>query len=338
MADYSDFDIAQPSDIQNLLRKKYPNEIYPDKSSKFLKVDNIIQDAKVQFETYSKLATLLKLGDEFKMLGEGVYFYVLPKHASIQTIWNDTRQQQVENINDLIELIKTKDVYIDANSSSIYHISYYVTKSGNTVYMVTNHCYRVLIGMKLNNLIHVSDLIRVIEVGSDGKVKLEDDTNVEDGIFYVVPKYAKLVREMMSGIKLVNKDGLVTSLKDDMVGYFNANLSYPVQSTDFYKTLEVNQDATSDQIKKAYRTLSFQRHPDKPGGSTDAMQKLVEAYETLSDPGKRAIYDMIRSIKRSGGSTSKRLRKKTKRYMGGGRRRSQRRYKKKKSHSRKKFL
>jgi hypothetical protein len=99
VSDYSDFDIAQPSDIQNLLRKKYPNEIYPDKSSKFLKVDNIIQDTKVQFESYSKLATLLKLGDEFKMLGEGVYFYVLPKHASIQTIWKTTTSERHKRFN-----------------------------------------------------------------------------------------------------------------------------------------------------------------------------------------------------------------------------------------------
>jgi hypothetical protein len=296
MSDYSDFDIAQPSDIQNLLRKKY-NLL---ESSKFLKVDNIIR-TDVLFELNHdesgyELRTLLKVGDEllkvedeFIMLGGVggyVVFYVVPKHASIQTIWKDTTNQSVQHF-DIPNLasklnLTNQDVYLDANSPSIYHISYHVTKSGETIYMSTNDCYRVLIRMKLNNSIRISDLFKV-KVGSDGKVKFEDGTNVEDGIFYVVPKYAKLVTEMMSGIKLVNKDGLVTSLKDDMmVGYFNANPSYPDPSktpTDFYKTLEVNQDATSDQIKNAYRTLSFQRHPDKPGGSTDAIISLVKYYK-----------------------------------------------------------
>jgi DnaJ-class molecular chaperone len=63
---------------------------------------------------------------------------------------------------------------------------------------------------------------------------------------------------------------------------------------DFYKTLGVSKNATESEIKKAYRKLSLEYHPDK-NDSSDAVekfQKINEAYETLGDPDKRRIYDM----------------------------------------------
>ncbi len=63
---------------------------------------------------------------------------------------------------------------------------------------------------------------------------------------------------------------------------------------DYYEILEIGRDADGDVIKKAYRKLALQYHPDRNDGSTDAGEKFreaTEAYEVLKDPQKRAAYD-----------------------------------------------
>jgi DnaJ-class molecular chaperone len=65
----------------------------------------------------------------------------------------------------------------------------------------------------------------------------------------------------------------------------------------FYNILEVSENATPDEIKKAYRKLSMKHHPDKNKNdpeSTTKFQKISEAYDTLSDPEKKRTYDMSR--------------------------------------------
>lgn len=57
-----------------------------------------------------------------------------------------------------------------------------------------------------------------------------------------------------------------------------------------YQTLGVAKTATPDEIKKAYRKLASQHHPDK-GGDTSTFQKIEEAYRILSDPQQRQQYD-----------------------------------------------
>lgn len=65
-----------------------------------------------------------------------------------------------------------------------------------------------------------------------------------------------------------------------------------MNSQEYYETLGVTQQATQDEIRKAYRRLSLIHHPDKNGGiNDDTFQKINEAYETLSDPQKRRMYD-----------------------------------------------
>ncbi len=63
---------------------------------------------------------------------------------------------------------------------------------------------------------------------------------------------------------------------------------------DYYDILGVSRDAEAEEIKKAYRKLAMQYHPDRNVGDQDAEDKFkeaAEAYEVLRDPDKRARYD-----------------------------------------------
>ena len=69
----------------------------------------------------------------------------------------------------------------------------------------------------------------------------------------------------------------------------------PVEYKDYYKTLGVPKNATTDDIKKAYRKLARQHHPDvnrKPEAEKK-FKEINEANEVLSDPEKRKRYDTI---------------------------------------------
>jgi len=69
------------------------------------------------------------------------------------------------------------------------------------------------------------------------------------------------------------------------------------QLPDYYATLGVPADATTAQIKKAYRKLARQHHPDTNPGDTEATDRfkaITEAYEVLTDPARRQAYDATR--------------------------------------------
>ncbi|HWZ28393.1 MAG TPA: DnaJ domain-containing protein, partial [Gemmatimonadales bacterium] len=65
-------------------------------------------------------------------------------------------------------------------------------------------------------------------------------------------------------------------------------------SAEFYKILGVSIDATADDVKRAYRKLAMEHHPDRNNGDKKAEEKfkeITEAYEVLRDPDLRANYD-----------------------------------------------
>src|ERR1041385_8587077 len=62
---------------------------------------------------------------------------------------------------------------------------------------------------------------------------------------------------------------------------------------DYYEILGVSKNASADEIKKAFRRLAVQHHPDKEGGDEAKFKELNEAYEVLKDPSKRQRYDQF---------------------------------------------
>ena len=73
---------------------------------------------------------------------------------------------------------------------------------------------------------------------------------------------------------------------------------------DFYQVLGVTKDASAADIKKAYRVLARENHPDSNPGDTvkhDRFKAVAEAYDVVGDPDKRTKYDDVRSTYASGG-------------------------------------
>lgn len=63
---------------------------------------------------------------------------------------------------------------------------------------------------------------------------------------------------------------------------------------DYYAALGVSEDASEDEIKKAFRKLAVKHHPDRKGGNKEKFQEINEAHGVLSDSSKRQQYDAYR--------------------------------------------
>ncbi len=74
---------------------------------------------------------------------------------------------------------------------------------------------------------------------------------------------------------------------------------------DYYRTLGIGNDATLEEIKKAYRQLALKFHPDRNPGDSNAEERfkeISEAYGVLADPEKRARYDLLSRTPFEGGA------------------------------------
>ena len=76
----------------------------------------------------------------------------------------------------------------------------------------------------------------------------------------------------------------------------------PIDNKGLYETLKVGQKASASEIKKAFHKLARDHHPDR-GGDKEKFQEIQQAYEVLSDPQKRDIYDEggLEAVKGEGG-------------------------------------
>lgn len=70
-------------------------------------------------------------------------------------------------------------------------------------------------------------------------------------------------------------------------------LSIKAMGKDYYKILGIQSGSNEDEIKKAYRKMALKFHPDKnkDANAEEKFKEIAEAYEVLSDPKKRVIYD-----------------------------------------------
>ncbi len=71
-------------------------------------------------------------------------------------------------------------------------------------------------------------------------------------------------------------------------------------SNDYYKTLGIERNASKEDIKKAFRKLAHEYHPDKNNGDDKKFKEINEAYTILSDDQKRQQYDTFGSAGPSG--------------------------------------
>lgn len=64
---------------------------------------------------------------------------------------------------------------------------------------------------------------------------------------------------------------------------------------DYYKTLGIPKGSNEEEIKKAYRRMALRFHPDKnkDPSAEEKFKEIAEAYEVLSDPKKRVVYDQL---------------------------------------------
>lgn len=112
----------------------------------------------------------------------------------------------------------------------------------------------------------------------------------------------------------MNQLGVLYSVLLSLVLLLIISSDFTLANRDFYKILNVKKTANTNEIKKAYRKLAKELHPDKNKDDPNASEKfsdLSSAYEVLSDEEKRKLYDRCgeECVKREGGMEGGKLEK-----------------------------
>ncbi|KAJ3783348.1 hypothetical protein GGU10DRAFT_361198 [Lentinula aff. detonsa] len=106
--------------------------------------------------------------------------------------------------------------------------------------------------------------------------------------------YEQAIRDFQNAVEEAQKDGSTTErdVRELRAELKKAEAALKRSKTkDYYKILGVHRDCTDVDIKKGYRKESLKHHPDK-GGDEEKFKLVVEAHSVLSDPQRRARYDM----------------------------------------------
>lgn len=119
----------------------------------------------------------------------------------------------------------------------------------------------------------------------------------------IVPNHSNLLQYLGILLSPFNMHLLTTLLQILTI----VSLCLAATQTDLYKILQLDKSCSERDLKRAYRTLSKKYHPDKSSGDETKFLEVAEAYEALSDPTTRKIYDQyghegLANHKRGGGA------------------------------------
>ena len=123
------------------------------------------------------------------------------------------------------------------------------------------------------------------EDDSIGKSKKSSSSQNRSG------KKKKSTKTTREETKSTNSKGKSDTAKANNAGNSNPMLEEILEHDDFYDILGISKMASDREIQKAYRKRCVQTHPDKTGGDRRAFDRVAEAYDVLSDPSKREMYN-----------------------------------------------
>mmetsp|Transcript_111968 Transcript_111968/g.348906 ORF Transcript_111968/g.348906 Transcript_111968/m.348906 type:complete len:238 (-) Transcript_111968:82-795(-) len=126
-----------------------------------------------------------------------------------------------------------------------------------------------------------------VRLGGAAPAPLEKEAAGEDG----------LASQLLDKIEEYHPSRLIAWLQQrcvlvEEVPALDVGLGNAVCTEDHYAALQISPEADSVEIRRAYRRLALETHPDKPSGDQQRFLDVARAYTTLSDPGRREAYDM----------------------------------------------